>query len=66
MPPPKVWNVVRRLLVPSRQHEEGGIRALDGVRGMAVMMVLLDHASDERLRIFTAADLNRLGKKVIA
>ncbi|MDQ3622000.1 MAG: acyltransferase [Verrucomicrobiota bacterium] len=38
------------------------IPSLDGARGLAVLMVLLDHASDEKLRLFASADLNRLGK----
>src|SRR4051794_17264757 len=36
--------------------------ALDGLRGLAVLLVLLDHASDAHLRIFPAADMNRAGK----
>jgi peptidoglycan/LPS O-acetylase OafA/YrhL len=36
--------------------------ALDGVRGLAVLLVLLDHASDAGMRLFAAADLNRAGK----
>jgi peptidoglycan/LPS O-acetylase OafA/YrhL len=36
--------------------------ALDGIRGLAVLLVLLDHASDQQMRFFPGADLNRLGK----
>ena len=36
--------------------------ALDGIRGFAVLLVLLDHASDSEMRLFAAADLNRAGK----
>jgi peptidoglycan/LPS O-acetylase OafA/YrhL len=36
--------------------------ALDGLRGLAVLLVLLDHASDAALRIFPAANMNRAGK----
>jgi peptidoglycan/LPS O-acetylase OafA/YrhL len=36
--------------------------ALDGLRGLAVLLVLLDHASDAHLRIFPAANMNRAGK----
>src|ERR1700712_3415280 len=36
--------------------------ALDGLRGLAVLLVLLDHASDAELRLFPAADMNRAGK----
>lgn len=36
--------------------------ALDGLRGLAVLLVLLDHASDAELRIFPSADMNRAGK----
>lgn len=35
---------------------------LDGARGLAVLMVLLDHASDSGMRLFDAANLNRAGK----
>jgi peptidoglycan/LPS O-acetylase OafA/YrhL len=35
---------------------------LDGVRGMAVLFVLLDHASDSEMQFFAGAELNRLGK----
>jgi peptidoglycan/LPS O-acetylase OafA/YrhL len=38
------------------------IPALDGVRGLAVLLVLLDHASDAGMRLFPGADLNRLGR----
>src|SRR3954447_15197358 len=38
------------------------LAALDGLRGLAVLLVLLDHASDAELRIFPAADMNRAGK----
>src|SRR4051794_22640768 len=36
--------------------------ALDGLRGLAVLLVLLDHASDARMRLFEAANMNRAGK----
>src|SRR3954465_1021092 len=36
--------------------------ALDGLRGLAVLLVLLDHASDARIRLFEAANMNRAGK----
>src|SRR3954447_19044384 len=36
--------------------------ALDGLRGVAVLLVLLDHASDAELRLFPAANMNRAGK----
>jgi peptidoglycan/LPS O-acetylase OafA/YrhL len=36
--------------------------ALDGLRGLAVLLVLLDHASDAELRLFPAANMNRAGK----
>jgi peptidoglycan/LPS O-acetylase OafA/YrhL len=36
--------------------------ALDGARGLAVLLVLLDHASDSGMRLFPGADLNRAGK----
>ncbi len=36
--------------------------ALDGVRGLAMLMVLFDHADSAGLRLFPGADLGRLGK----
>lgn len=36
--------------------------ALDGARGLAVLLVLGDHASDAGMRLFPGADLNRAGK----
>lgn len=36
--------------------------ALDGARGIAVLLVLFDHASDANMQIFTGADVNRAGK----
>src|SRR3954447_733875 len=36
--------------------------ALDGLRGLAVLLVLLDHASDAELRLFPGANMNRAGK----
>src|SRR4051794_1290022 len=36
--------------------------ALDGLRGLAVLLVLLDHATDAELRLFPAANMNRAGK----
>ncbi len=36
--------------------------ALDGLRGLAVLLVLLDHASDAELHLFPGADMNRAGK----
>jgi peptidoglycan/LPS O-acetylase OafA/YrhL len=35
---------------------------LDGLRGIAVLFVLLDHASDSEMQLFPGANLNRLGK----
>ena len=35
---------------------------MDGIRGVAVLLVLLDHASDSEMRLMEGADLNRLGK----
>lgn len=35
---------------------------LDGARGLAVLLVLLDHASDAGMQIAQGMDLNRLGK----
>ncbi len=36
--------------------------ALDGARGIAVLLVLLDHGSDAEMRVFAGADVNRAGK----
>lgn len=36
--------------------------ALDGARGLAVLCVLLDHASDAGMELWPGLDLNRLGK----
>src|SRR5688572_16224746 len=36
--------------------------ALDGLRGLAVLLVLLDHASDAELYMFPGAVMNRAGK----
>ena len=56
--------------VPSAKPEpEGGVRrstshlpALDGARGLAVLLVLLDHASDAGMQLFPGAEMNRAGK----
>jgi len=48
--------------LPAPPSSEGLIRSLNGVRGLAVLMVLLDHAGDEGMYLFTGADVNRAGK----
>lgn len=50
------------LIHPSESKRIAHWPELDGARGLAVLMVLLDHASDAGMRLFEAAALNRLGK----
>lgn len=47
---------------PAEAKRFAHLPALDGARGLAVLLVLLDHASDSGMRLFPGADLNRLGK----
>ena len=50
-------------LVPTPPKAAGmHLAPLDGARGLAVLLVLLDHASDQGMRLFPGADLNRTGK----
>jgi peptidoglycan/LPS O-acetylase OafA/YrhL len=47
--------------IPAKPRQERGIPSLDGVRGLAVLFVIFDHASDEGMRIVPDADFNRVG-----
>ena len=47
---------------PQTTETMARLPALDGARGLAVLLVLLDHASDAEMRIFPGADLNRASK----
>jgi peptidoglycan/LPS O-acetylase OafA/YrhL len=47
---------------PSESKRTAHWLALDGARGLAVLLVLLDHASDAEMRLFAGADFNRAGK----
>lgn len=50
------------LINPSESKRTAHWLALDGARGLAVLLVLLDHASDAGMRPFPGADFNRAGK----
>jgi peptidoglycan/LPS O-acetylase OafA/YrhL len=50
------------LINPSESTRIAHWPELDGARGLAVLMVLLDHASDAGMRGFPGANLNRAGK----
>ncbi len=58
----QVWSRLAGLFTAARPRQEGGLPSLDGARGLAVVMVLLDHAGDEGMRLFAGADMNRMGK----
>lgn len=47
---------------PSLPNRTVRMPGLDGARGLAVLLVLLDHASDGDMKLFAGADLNRAGK----
>lgn len=56
------WSRLWVFFFPVRLSLETVLPSLDGARGLAVLMVVLDHASDDEMRFFVGADMNRMGK----
>ena len=51
-----------RALHPKHLSTGREIPSLDGVRGVAVLLVLVDHMSDAGLNVISGLDLNRAGR----